>query len=294
MTLTELRTEVWQDLGEPPDIDPAEAAGLAKLNSWINRAYKKILFWKFPDGTQLRFPSTEGEAFFKTVVVTGTVSSATTSVVVLDASAGANVDQYNGWVLEIGGICKLIVDYDASRNATVHEAYSTVPSGTYKLYKRFMRFCALGAVGASENILLRPVGEVAEIRKVTDLATGTDLVPAERTDAFSQSLLNPSSPTSYFKRQDEIVFDYPVDEVLWFRLEYVRIPPDLVLDADKPEMPEFFHDAIELWAVWRGQRFMQDFSAAYSTKRDLQDLLTSTKQQAEMSYDRESGQAEVG
>jgi hypothetical protein len=293
MTLKEIRTEVWERLGEPGNCDPLDASGLARLNNWINMAYKKVLFWKFPDGTQLRFPCTEGELFFKTVIVTGTITNSTTTTVSLDSSAGSNENQYNGWILETGSDTRLIVDYSASRLTTVSEVYTVVPTGTYTLYKRFMRLCSATDIGADENIVGSPVDEIMEIRKITDIPNRTNLVPARRTDDFPSNLYSTGTPTQYIRRGNDILFDIAPDEERWYRMEYMRMPTALSADTDIPEIPDYFHEAIILWTCREGFMWNQEWQAAYSMKRDLVDFLSTTKQQGEMQFDREDGQVEV-
>lgn len=294
MTLEEIRTAVWEELGEPSNCAPTDATGLARLNSWINRGYKKILYWRFGDGTQVRFPATEGECYFKTVVVTGTLASATTTTMTFDSSAGASDDQYNGWVAETGSDVSLIVDYDgASRTATIAKALSAAPSGTYSLYKRHMKFCETGDVGADENILLSSVNEIKEIQKLVLLEDQTVMETAQRTETFVDGLLSPGTPCSYMRRGAQIIFDCPVDEELWFHLEYARIPPDLTADADEPELPETFHEAVMLWALWRGYHWLQEADMAYSTKRDLIDFMATTLQPRELAGEREDAGIEL-
>ena len=120
-----------------------------------------------------------------------------------------------------------------------------------------------------------------------------DLTPARRDDAFSLTVVSPGVPRQYFRRQNDIVFDYPVNVEQWYRMEYARMPPDLVEDTDSPEIPTYWDDAILLWATYRLNIYMQDSALAYARKRDLMDFMSLSKQQGEMQYDREAGQAEV-
>jgi hypothetical protein len=294
MTLSEIRTAVWEELGEPPNCDPLVAAGLARLNGWINRGYKKILFWKFGDGTQVRFPATEGEVYFKSKVVTGTIASSTTSTVVLDSGAGGNDDQYNGWVIDASSHVSLIVDYDgSSRTATLGATLDTAPTGAYSLYKRHMKFCAATDVGASENITLSSVSAIKEVQRIVLIEDQTELEPGQRTETFAGSLLSPGRPTSYIRRGAQIIFDCPAEEALWYHMEYARIPEDLTTDGQEPELPETFHEAVMMWALWRGYHWMQETDMAYSTKRDLIDFMATTKSPNEMASDREDARIEL-
>ena len=41
-TLQQLREDAWLFLDQRPDLDPATAGGLARLNLWVNRAYRHV------------------------------------------------------------------------------------------------------------------------------------------------------------------------------------------------------------------------------------------------------------
>jgi hypothetical protein len=294
MTLLEIRTAVWEELGEPPNCDPADEVSLARLNGWINRAYKKILFWKFPDGSQVRFPATEGEVFFKTSAPTGTIVGATLSTITLGAGAGSNDDQYNGWMIETTEGKSLIVAYDgAGKTATLAVALGAIPSGAYTLSKRFMKFCGPLDVGVADNVALSSVTEIKEVQKLMLLDGEVEIVPAQRTDSFSGWLRTPGRPSTYLRRGAQIIFDCPVDEELWFAMEYAKIPPDLTEDGDEPQMPETFHEAVMMWALWRGYHWMQETDMAYSTKQDIMDFMRTTRAPLEMAAEREDAGVEV-
>jgi hypothetical protein len=293
MTLSEFRAEVWEISGE--DTNLSSAAGILRVDRWINRAYKRILFWRFPDGTQVRFPCLDGLLYFKTVVLTGTIVSAGTQDVTLDDTFGAGLDQYNGWIIEVEGVRMQIMDYDTSRLATVHDAWSTAPTAgaACTLYKNFVRLCESGAVGADENVVLSPVTQVMEIKKITNIKRFWDLVPMERTDTGALRQLTLSYPRQYMRIGNDIVFDYPALEEEYYRMEYVRMPPDLSVDSDVPEIPSYFDEAIILDAVRSVLVWQQDNDEAYARKKDLQDFMLTVKQQGEMGYERENGQATV-
>jgi len=169
----------------------------------------------------------------------------------------------------------------------------TAPTGDFTMYKAFMRLCKAADVGASENIIMSPVSSFAGIRKITDMQSGLDLSPALRTDSFGIFLLNPGVPLQYMQRAYDIVFDYPCADERFYRMEYTRIPPDMTLTTDEPELPENYHDAILLWALWRAYRWTHEFSAAYSTKRDLMDFMASTRSPLDMEGERENAGVEV-
>lgn len=303
MTVSELVVEVFELLGEPSDLFPyttgtttvdLSVLGTIKILSWINRAYKRIVNWKFPGGDQARFPVQYGEIYFKTCVVSGTVASATSTTAVLDASAGSTTDEYNGWILKIltgtgAGQVRLVVDYDTGKNATIDHAWDVNPTGTstYALYKRRYYFREPLAPDVSENIPLSPVNKIAAIHKITDVSSASDLQQAGRIESFSDSMVTSGNPSSYLPLGDSIVFDVAPDETIWYRLEYSKIPDDLTSLTDKPLIPESFHEALLLYAQWIGLRRSQEWGGAYATKKDIEDIMSTLKSSLEMAFERE-------
>lgn len=295
MTLDEIKTEVWEALGKPSDLDPSIDAN-DTIEKWVQRGYKKIAFWKLPNGRLLRFRCTEGELFFQTSVLSGTAQDGANQTITLAGGSGANDDQYNGWVVEITGgtgvgQSRLIVDYSGtSLVATVNEAWDTNPdsTSTYSLYKRFMKILDTGAVGASDNIVISPVSSFYAVSKITDLEDLVDLEPAERTENWSADLTEDSAPSSYFVQGDTIYFNTAYSSERYYRMEYVRIPPDLSSDDSEPELPEPWHEAIALWAIWKGLIRSQESQEAWARKKDLMDLIETTATQYEVSHEREN------
>jgi hypothetical protein len=302
MTTEEMIVEVFEALGEPSDLFPYTSGtvvvdmttvGAIKILKWLNRGYKRILNWKFPNGHQVRFPVQQGEIFFSTVVKSGTVASATPTEVTLDGGVMANDDQYNGWIVEIlagtgQGQVKVIVDFTAARVATLADAWDTVPDGTstYALYKRSYSFRGAAAVDVSENIPLNPIDQIASVLKITDVEGVMDLAVGGGIEGFSSGLLSHGTPSSYILLGNRIVFDVAADEVIWYRMEYSKVPEELALALDEPELPETFHEALILYAQWIGLRRSQEWGGAYSTKKDIEDLMQTLKTSIEMSYER--------
>lgn len=294
--------EVYEALGEPSDLSPyttgttldLAAEGAIKILGWLNRAYKRILNWKFANGSQVRFPAQEGEAFFKSMVLTGTVASASSSTVVLDAGVDAEADRYNGCIVEITagtgeGQRRLIVDFSGSRVATIDHDWDDEPTAasTYAVYKRTYKFRDSSATDADENISLSPVSEVAAISKLTDIKALSEIKRAGRIDDFPSSLLTVGIPMAYIPKGSGLVFDLAPDGTIWYKLEYVRVPPALALATDEPELPDSFNEALLLYAQWIGLRRGQEWGGAYATKRDIEDVMASLKTSLEMSFERE-------
>jgi hypothetical protein len=156
-----------------------------------------------------------------------------------------------------------------------------------------MKFAKSTDAGANENIILSSVSAIKEVQRIVCVEDQNELEPGQRTETFAGGLLSPGRPSSYIRRGTQIIFDCPADEALWYHLEYVRIPEDLTADSQEPEMPETFHEAIMMWALWRGYHWMQETEMAYSTKKDLIDFMATTMAPLELASEREEARVEL-
>lgn len=304
MTLADIEQGVYEALGDLDDIDwrTYGSASEVKLRAWVNRAYKRICAWKFPSGEQIRFPALEQVLFLSTVVLTGAVTSATANTAVLAGVVGNTPDnRYNDWIVEINagtgsGQKLMVIAFDSTTGSvTVHKDWSTTPdaTSTYKLYKRFYKFVESGAADAAENIVLSPVKKIRAVQKVTDLQMPWDLRVSARDENFSMYMFTASIPMAYFPRGNAIYFDMPVSTVRTYRIECAVMPDDLSAATDEPQIPEQFHECILLYAKWIGLERNQEWGGAFATKRDLDELMSSLKQDIELSYEREDAHVEV-
>jgi hypothetical protein len=82
--------------------------------------------------------------------------------------------------------------------------------------------------------------------------------------------------------------NYNIDEDKWFEMEYYRMPGDMSADDDSPELPETFHWAIILWAIWTGHRVRREPANAFSTKKDFEDFMKGRVTDMEIGGDRSS------
>lgn len=295
--------EVFEGLAEPSDLFPyaagtttfdITAVGSVKILRWLNRAYKRIVNWKMPDGSQARFPCQDGEFFFKSVVKNGTVVAASSSDITFDASLDAVVDQYNGWIVEITaglgvGQKRLLTSFSIGRLSSISVDWDVIPDTTssYSVYKRFYKFVPSSAGDVSENIALSPINQIAAVRKLSDVSGLFDLAKGGGNETYIDGLFSSGTPSSYIVQNNRIIFDLAVDEVRWYRLEYARIPPALVAATDEPELPDSFNEVLILFAQWIGLKRAQEWTGAYTNKKDIEDLMRSLKSSLEMSFERE-------
>lgn len=285
MTLSELREEIWEHIGEPSDIDPSSSP--TTLTDVCNWAQNEIASWKDSRGIIHRIDSFYGTMFWKSALVSGTLGSAgTTSTIVLPSGdVGDQDDRYNEWVVEntTNGESRLIVDYTgASYTATVHKDWDTAPASSdeYKLYKRFSYLMDPSHVWVGDHISLPTAttttegkGNLIEILKVIDLEAGEDLTYADEFDDFEDNITSPSDPKEFYRIGNKLYFDRPIDEEKWFKMEYWRLPTPMANDSDEPEIPEHLHWGIVLWGIMWGHSREGESSDKYSAKRDFIDFM---------------------
>src|SRR5512146_2397218 len=127
MTLDQLRDQIYANSGFASDLKPDTDTSYngGPILTWVvNEAQRQIAFWKDPAmGRQIRFRGLLSDAYFKSKVISGTLTAdgTTTTVVLPAADVGSQDDRYIGWVVTVGGESRLIVDYTGSTlTATLH------------------------------------------------------------------------------------------------------------------------------------------------------------------------------
>jgi len=304
MTLDEVRRELWQQLGEPTDLDPSEDTqynGGPLLNWVINEGQREIASWRDPQlGWVIRMRNLYDFFFFQMSSKTGTLgtnASSTTQITLPTSIAKDGEDRYNGWILEWNNDRKLIMDFnDTTKVATVHEPFSAVPQSgdEVSLYHNFYYLLPSTHPWVSEHIQVpgktdsyRSTGNLQEILKISDLERERVLSKAGRTDNFIRSRTDIGDPQSWYRFGNRLVFDEAVDDSRWFEAEYYRLPTEVVEDDDILDLPEMFHYGVVLWGIEWGLRRDRENSEKYSTKRDLVDFMRHKKSQYDMEYERD-------
>jgi hypothetical protein len=302
MLLEEIRNEIWQNLGKPTDLDPSSDTsynGGPYLTFVANMAQRRVASYKTQREHIMRFNTLKGDMYFKNTIIEGTLESdGTTSTVILPSGdVGAGDDRYNGWVLKINGTYRLIVDYVTStRTGTLHEDLSTAPAtgDTYSLYKKFSYLLPSGHAWVSEHIQLPATtdrylndGNFLEILKIEDLDQNRKLVKAKRGRSFVTLQTSTGDPQKWYRYGNKLIFDFAPEEEKWFRMEYYRLPIDMIVDSDEPELPEEFHYALVLWGTEWGYRREGESNEKYSTKLDFKEFMEQTLQELDIADERE-------
>lgn len=312
MTLEEVRRQIWENLGEPTDLDPdtdVSYIGGPLLNWVVNEAQRQLSMWKDPiTRMQVRFHNLFGTLYFSMSVVEGVLSQAPESETRVDLYSGGaipetDLQRYRSWILRINGEQRLIVDYDENNVATLLRPLSTLPSigDEYKLFKRHVYLLRADDPWASEHVALPAEvgrlreGNFSEILKITDLQERVGLSKAPHGANFIRYNESTGTPRQWYRFANRVVMDQAPVEPRWYEMEYYRLPSVVSEPEDVPEIPEQFHYGLVLWGTEWGLRRAREADQKYSAKRDLIDFMRSTKTEWDVEFERSSdhGRMEV-
>jgi hypothetical protein len=291
-------TEVFETLGEDTMMDPSTAEGRARLLRWANRAQRRVAFFRLKSGHLLRFPTLRVETMWQAVAYTDTatytVASSTDNTVTCNNLPGVTANRYRGWVVEINDEHRLVVSQSGS-TLTINDDWNSNPAAadTYKLYKRWYDLVDSGHAYASENIILDPVSAVYEILVLEDLQEEVSLVYDDRIETNIFTLKETGDPTTLRMDGNRIYLDYNVEDTRYFRMEYYKYPAEMSADADEPDLPEVFHEAVLMEMERLAYRFKNQNNSAYSLKRDIEDFMNTVMLPGEMGFERRNPYTEV-
>ncbi len=277
------------------------AAGAVRLLAWVKRAYKQLLSWKLPNGVIIQFDSAKATLYFQSNVVSGTAQAGAAAAITLEADQVLATGALDGWIVNLDGgtgsgqkriVIGSVVGTDV---CAVHKDWDTEPDDTttYELYHHRYKVLASTDAEVDYNISVDPVGEFFAAQMLHDLNSGNPIPLSTNKLPMSSTRETYGTPGIFFWDQSSIVFDKAPNAVRSYELEYVRIPPDMTLAADIPEIPEAWHDCIVLWALHRGLRRAQESGDAWAVKNDLKDMIATLVQQSEMVHDKQDGQLEI-
>ncbi len=313
MTTKEMIIDVYEALGEPTDLAPytdvndpintfdITTDGAVKLLRWVNEGYRRLIAYKFPNGTMMRFPELESYVNFKTYTESDTAQAGATTTITLAAGASAVDDFYNDWVVEIdsgtgANQIRTIMDYNGTTKVAIaNRDYDTDPDATsvYSLYKNFMDIVSSTDAKAAVSIVLDPVNVFFGANKLTDMNNKRLIVKGFRTDTFVNQLESKGIPDVYRVRGYKLFFNQNVDEQRWFHLEYTRLPDDMTLATDEPAIPSNFHEVIAMFAHWKGLKRSGESDTKWAIRQDIDHYMKTNFQPIEIEMERENGQAVV-
>lgn len=245
-----------------------------------------------------------GDGYFQNtvheIVVDAQVGSGTTEYLDLVVST-ASTDRFNGWNMEVGGEYYHIAKTQRADSTTLRvyptkalqSASTNYQADTAYMRKNYSYLFPAGSTHAwtGDHIVLPSgdgdlsQGDALEIVSLYDMTNERELVEASRGERFILSSDEIGDPGMWYKFGHRLYFDKAPEEGDWYRYEYYRDPQDMSVLGDSPEIPEPFHWAIVLWAIEWGYRRSGESGEKYSTKRDFQDFMRSTKTVWDMRFD---------
>ena len=80
-------------------------------------------------------------------------------------------------------------------------------------------------------------------------------------------------PTYWTEFGDQIYFNIPVDKAYTFRQRYYRIPTDMSADTDVPDVPSVCRELLEMWALYRSEKYRQNHDIAATYLQEFEDEL---------------------
>lgn len=271
MNLSTAMTQVWEALGEPSDLNPAKS-GVTKLRDAINDAQDVVAMWIADNGRKVMFRELEDRLQVTTVVEAGTLEAGQPSpykVVTMPAALAANLGRFVDWVLTVGNESRKVVvsAVTGGRNVlTLSSGFTVDPSSTaYVLSKPWYQFSGTDAVALGGM-------RIAEIQRIVDLETGTELEEAAGRDYLIDPVAG--DPGSWRHDGKGFRFDSAPQAARKYDVCVTRYPALLEDQTDEIGLPDAFAQAVVLRAVWWGFRRLQDFQAAYATKLEFKEMMT--------------------
>lgn len=306
MTLSDIRSRIWDGLGKPTDLDPSSDIQYnnGPLLTWVaNAGQRQIAFWRDPiKQNRIMIRSLYSTLNYQITTKTDSVTSVNNSTApyYIEVNALAqDDDRYNDWIIVINGESMYVVDYDGTnRRCYVEDSFSTTPvvGDVIALYKNFDFLLPSTHTWVAEHIELPGVsdrfvatGNFFEPLSLIDITNDIELTRAQDNARFSGYLKTYGTPTSWTVYANKIMYNYAIDEQIWLRLEYYRAPLDMSNATDEPEIPEIYHYAIVLWGIWHGYVRVGEASAAQLAWANLMNYIRATYGQNSVNKSRSGG-----
>ena len=282
MTVQEMITELAASLGNRTDLTNA------RYLTWLNWSLLDVC-GTFKRGaiSPLRFHTLEEKAFFTTIVVSGTITAATSNTAQLEVGDVQADDYYNDWVIEItgydeegagvdtpGGLLyqkRVIYDYDQGSNeVTLCSEWDTTPDAytSYSLYKR--------TYSIETDVGINPIESLFSIQRIEKQSDGESINHTGWRDVVGKDITSTGYPESFSHRGNYLVLDPTPDTAIRYRVYYYRYPvafSESNLSAEC-ELPLDWHEIVLLGAVWRGfEKLMEPERAKEASNQYLKSMM---------------------
>lgn len=276
-TLGEMILDLWNQLGDVPELDPygsnsppaqneliPTSYGFKRLKRVVNDSLIAVFSWKHPSRIEYFDTSSFVEKLFiKGVEVSGEIPLGTTpSTTSIPLAEPATIDQYSGYSVEINDESRIVVS-NTTNSLILAVGLTEAPEigDTYTLRSNLISY------GTSKRI--------AEVFRCRDLLNDRDLDLVQRTAEIYISDATLRVPTTWGRVGNYIRFNAFINNDHWFQLEAKRFPNELVDPTDVPELPEQYHEAIVLYALGWGFSFTIEPEKAQAAQVAFQNFMLS-------------------
>jgi len=278
MTAEEMIIEVYENSTENTELNPytngvfdINSAGAQKCLGYLNRGYGVICTWKDSKNRRIRFNELHKIINFKTTLLEGFIASGYAGSVEISGLSTAD-NFYVDWCIKItsgtgsGQIRGIMSSIGSTGILNVNRDWGTIPDNTseYQLYKRIYSLNDIGMEGTQK---------VYGILKVLNMKDKVELGYGSRTESFIENTESAQIPTAYIFERNTLIFNYGINEKVWFSIEYFAYPDVLVNEGDIPVIPESFHDVVVMYAGWINSKKNGDQETAVSEYRNMVGLL---------------------
>lgn len=87
------------------------------------------------------------------------------------------------------------------------------------------------------------------------------------------SLQTNGKPSVWTEFGQQLYFNRPVDKAYTLRQRYFRMPTALSASTDVPDVPEAFRELLELFALYKSEKYRGNHDVAATYKQDFEDGL---------------------
>ena len=253
MTAQQMVEEVWERVGEPSDLDPFQAdgvtistgsAGWLRTLRALNQGITAVASWRDPQsGRQFRFRNRHAWQYVSHSVSTSTLTAdAAKGATTLAFGASGTADARIDYVVKVGTEVRLVTDDDGAGVHTLNKSLDSAHS-TGDEVEFAPRFVTIDTT----------TNKFVEVASVYNTELGVDVLPGDRGDVFTGRMTSAGDPRKWFRVGDRIYFDMVrVDEAQQFRVDYLRLPGDMVAVDDTSGLPEAFDEPVIMWTVGWG------------------------------------------
>jgi hypothetical protein len=267
MTVYEIVNRVWQDVGEPSDIDPTDDS--TYMVATLNRSMEAMMSWKgFTGRRKVLFPDYVGFTYTKNLRETEVIATydSTDDIFTL-VSDPSTFTVAEGDYVFFNDEYRLIFD-NTTGGYWLSSAFSTDPVAT-------------DSVVLCQKILNPGIDRVKTYLKVENIETQVTLSRMSSRTTDLDNITSSGEPTSWRRNAGRIEFNIIPDDTYVWRVWYYRFPT-LATVADytgmtvEPDCPEDFQLAVMAYMRSMIYHHMQEVDEASNAYRVFDNLMKTT------------------